>query len=286
MRALVTGASGFVGRHLVAALRAGGWRVTTLDRTPPADLVGDLATVPLPRSSVDVVFHLAGFSNPSASIEAAREAFEANARATARLVRDARARRFVLASSCQVYGFSGRPRAETDPARPDSPYSASKLCGEALALASGRDVVVLRPFNHTGPGQSDAYVCPRIARQVARAEAGLQPPVVEVGALAPRRDFFDVRDMVRAYLLAAGKARPGEIYNVATGRPVSIGRIARMLLSMARVPLRLKAARGAPSLLTGNPSKFRAATGWRPEIPLRRTLADLLAHERRGLISG
>ena len=280
MRALVTGASGFVGRTLVAGLREAGWRVLTLDRRPPADIVGDLATVPLGRASADVAFHLAGFANPAASLTAAREAFDANARGTARLVREARAGRFVIASSCQVYGRADRPLVESDPLRPGNPYSASKLCGEALALASGRDVVILRPFNHTGPGQADTYVCPRIARQVARAEAGLQAPVVELGALAPKLDFFDVRDMVRAYLLAAEKGRPGEVYNVATGKPVSIAGVAAILVSMAAIPLRIAGRRGPPSLLTGNASKFRAATGWRPEIPLRRTLSDLLRHER------
>ena len=163
---------------------------------------------------------------------------------------------------------------------PPTPYAASKLCGEAMALAAGRDVVVLRPFNHTGPGQSDAYVCPRIARQVALAERGLQPRVVTLGALAPRLDFFDVRDMVRAYVLAAEKGKPGEVYNVAAGRPVSIGEIGRLLISMARVPLRLQAKAGPSIRLTGDPTKFRSATGWCPQISLSQTLTDTLAHER------
>jgi GDP-4-dehydro-6-deoxy-D-mannose reductase len=281
MRALVTGASGFVGRYLVAALREAGWRVTTLDRTPPADLVGDLATVPLRGLSADVVFHLAGFANPTASLALAWDAYEANARSTARLAREVRAGRLVLASSCQVYGESDHPSRESDPVRPDNPYAASKLCAEALALSSGRDVVVLRPFNHTGPGQSDAYVCPRIARQIARAEAGLQSRTVELGALSRRLDFFDVRDMVGAYRLAAERARGGEVYNVATGAPVSIGEIANLLIGLSSAPMKLRAKKGAPSVLTGDSSKFRAATGWRPRIALRQTLSDLLDHERR-----
>lgn len=278
--ALVTGASGFVGRYLVEALREAGWRVTTLDRRPPADRVGDLAAMPLRNLSADVVFHLAGFANPAASVDAAIEAFEANATATARLVRDARAKRFVLASSCQVYRPSDRAHVESDPPGPRTPYSASKLCGEALALASGKDVVILRPFNHTGPGQTDAYVCPRIARQVARAEAGLGPATIELGALAPRLDLFDVRDMVRAYLLAATKGRAGEIYNVATGDPRSVGEVARMLASMSRIPLRIGGKQGLPTTVTGNASKFREATGWRPRIPFRKTLLDLVEYER------
>jgi GDP-4-dehydro-6-deoxy-D-mannose reductase len=279
--ALVTGAAGFVGGWLVRALRERGWAVVTLDRHPPADLVGDLLRVPLGGRSYDVVFHLAGFSNPSASFGAERAAYEANAAGTARLARDVRAGRLVLASSCQVYGNSfPRPLREGRRPAPRNPYAASKLCGEALARAARRDVVVLRPFNHTGPGQSDAYVCPRIARQVARAEAGRGPRVVRLASLRPRRDLFDVRDMVRAYLAAAERGAAGETYNVATGRPVSIARIAGTLVSMARVPLAVRGPAGEPTTLSGDPSKFRAATGWRPEIPLRRTLADLLDWER------
>lgn len=284
MRALVTGASGFVGRHLTAALRESGWRVTTLDRTAPADLVGDLRSLSLRSVRADVVFHLAGFANPAASQGAEREAYQANVVATARLVREARAGRFVIASSCQVYRPSMRPQVEEGAVRPGNPYSATKLCSEAVALASGRDVVVLRPFNHTGPGQTAAYVCPNFARQIARAEAGLGPrAVAAAGDLAAERDFFDVRDMARAYLLAASRGRSGGVYNVATGRPVSIGGILRTLVSLARVPLRIQGRAGRRTVLTGDPSRFREATGWRPEIPLRRTLSDLLDYERASL---
>jgi GDP-4-dehydro-6-deoxy-D-mannose reductase len=282
MKALVTGAAGFVGGHLVPALRDAGWRVTTLDARPPADLVGDLSRLPFRGFSFDVVFHLAGFSNPAASLEAAREAYAANAAATARLVRDLRAGRFVIASSAHVYGDVAPRDNPVDESRrpaPRTPYAAAKLCGEALALASERDVVILRPFNHTGPGQSAAYLCPALARQVARGRR-----TIEVADLAPRRDFFDVRDMVRAYLLAAERGRPGEVYNVGTGSPVSVEEIARTLLSLARLPARLRGDRGRPDVLSGDSAKFRRATGWCPAIPLRRTLADLLAFERARLL--
>ncbi len=280
MKALVTGGAGFVGRWLAAALRAAGWRVTTADLGPPADLVGDLARLPLPRTSFDAVFHLAGFANPAASVEAGPQAYEANAAVAARLAREVRAGRFVFASSGQVYRPSPRPLDESAPLSPATPYSASKLCAEALVLAAAPHAVVLRLFNHTGPGQSDAYLCPRIARQIALAEAGRGPRRVDVSDLAPRRDFFDVRDMVRAYLLAAERAPAGEVYNVGTGRPVSVGGILRTLLSLARVPLQVRARAGTASVLSGDSSRFRAATGWRPEIPLARTLAQILDYER------
>ncbi len=280
MKAIVTGAGGFVGGHLATALREAGWRVTTLARRAPADVVGDLCTMPLRGLSADVVFHLAGFSSPSASLGAPAEAYASNAAATARLLRELRAGRFVTAGSCQVYGPMTRPVDESAPCLPRTPYAASKLCAEALAFASGRDVVALRPFNHTGPGQSDSFVCPRIARQVARAEAGCGSRVLRLGDLSPRRDFFDVRDMARAYILAAERGRAGAVYNVSTGRPVSIARIARILMGAASVPLRLRGCRGRPDLLSGDSSAFRRDTGWSPRIPLERTLRDLLAHER------
>jgi GDP-4-dehydro-6-deoxy-D-mannose reductase len=280
MKALVTGAAGFVGRHLVSALRGAGWRVTTASRRGPADLQGDLLTIPLRHVSVDVVFHLAGFANPSASQQDPGAAYARNAAMTARVVREVGADRFVIASSCLVYGPREDRTAESAPVSPRTPYAASKLCGEALALSSGKDVVVLRPYNHTGPGQSPHYVCPSIALQIARAEAGTGPRVVRVGATAPRRDFFDVRDMARAYLRAADRGRRGEVYNVATGRPVEIGEVVRMLVAQARVPLRVVAGRGRADVVSGDPSKFRAATGWRPEIPLSQTLLDLLNDER------
>lgn len=281
--ALVTGASGFVGRHLVGALRSEGWKVRTASRRGPADLVGDLLRVPFRGVSADVVFHLAGFSSPRASLDHAGDAFDLNAAVTARIVRELPAGRYILASSCQVYGPGKERATESSPFSPRNPYAASKICGEALALASGKDVVVLRPFNHTGPGQSADYLCPGIARQIARAEASRAPGEIEVRALAPRRDFFDVRDMARAYVLAALRGERGEIYNVATGVPLSIGDVVRGLVGLSRIPLKIRGPQGPSDVLSGDSSKFRAATGWRPEIPLHRTLADLLNHERIAL---
>jgi GDP-4-dehydro-6-deoxy-D-mannose reductase len=278
--ALVTGASGFVGRHLVQALRDAGWKVRTASRHGPADLTGDLLHIPLRGASADVIFHLAGFSSPQASVEHAKDAFDLNAAITARIVREIAAGRYILASSCQVYGPSESRVTETSPLSPRNPYAASKVCGEALALASGKDVVILRPFNHTGPGQTTDFLCPGIARQIARGESGLGPAEVVVRALAPKRDFFDVRDMARAYIAAAWKGRRGEIYNVSTGEPVSIEFIVRSLAALSRRPLRIRGQRGRPDVLSGDSSKFRAATGWRPQIPFSRTLEDLLNHER------
>ncbi|MFN3484811.1 MAG: NAD-dependent epimerase/dehydratase family protein [Planctomycetota bacterium] len=282
--ALVTGAGGFVGRWLVAALREEGWRVYTLDRHRPADFRGDLAGMPLgglPR--VAAVFHLAGWARPAASGQAAEETYRANALGTARLARHARAERFILASSCQIYGFPSRRVDETAPPRPPNPYAASKLCGEALARAARPDAIILRPFNHTGPGQSHEYLGPGLARQVARAEAGQAPPVLHVQDLAPRRDFFDVRDMARAYLRAAERARPGETYNVTSEQTFSVEEIVEIFRGLSRIRLQVRGRRREATLLSGDASRFRHATGWEPRIPFRKTLADLLDYERARL---
>ena len=284
MKALVTGGSGFVGRYLASALREAGWRVATLDCRPPADFVLDLARAPLPRLDYDAVFHLAGQARPAESMKAPEETYALNAEATARLARALRSGRFVFASSAHVYGPGSENSVdESFPTMPPNPYAASKLCAEALARAAWKDTVILRPFNHTGPGQSDAFVCPRIVRQVARAEAGLAPPVIRVQDLAPRRDLFDVRDMARAYILAAERARAGEVYNVASGRAWSVREIAERLRKESRVPLRIEGPSRDASLRVGDASKFRRDTGWKPLIPMERTLQDMLEYERRAL---
>ncbi len=278
--AFVTGATGFVGRHLVRELRDAGWRVTTAGLRGPADVAGDLQSIPLPRQRFDVVFHLAGFSSPRKSVEQPAACFDANAATTSRLARELRAGRFVLASSSKVYAPSAGPVTETSPLLPSNPYAASKLCAEALAFAGARDAVVLRPYNHIGPGQSDDFVCPAVAKQIVRAEAGVEPPEVRVRNWSPRIDFFDVRDMARAYRLAAERGARGEVYNVATGRPVRVADVVRSLAALARIPLRVHGEDGPEDLSTGDASKFRRATGWAPAIPLAKTLADLLDHER------
>ena len=283
MKALVTGAGGFVGPYLVSALRDAGWRVVTLDRRGAVDLKGDLLRIPLHGITVDVVFHLAALSHPAGSVSETAQTFSANVAATGRLVQDVRFRRIVFASTSQVYGrvpSRENPVEESRPPCPRNPYAASKLCAEAIIRASPAEAVILRAFNHTGPGQTDSFVCPWIARHIVRAERGRGPRVVSVQDRAPKLDLFDVRDMVRAYVLAAERGKAGAVYNVATRRPVSIDRVAGILAGLSRVPIRITGPRRNRSVLSGDASSFRRATGWSPRIPLPRTLADLLTHER------
>jgi GDP-4-dehydro-6-deoxy-D-mannose reductase len=289
MRALVTGALGFVGQFLVRELRERGWRVTTLDRRRPADIAADLAREEIPALSFDAVFHLAGQANPTATVDTPEEAYASNAAGTARVARSMKRGRLVLASSIHVYGEvppEENPIEESRPPRPATPYGASKLCGEALALGAWKDVVILRPTNHTGPGQRISFICPEIARQVALAEAGLGPRTLRVRDLAPRIDLFDVRDMARAYRLAAERARPGGVYNVARGEAVSVRQIVETLARLSRVALRISGNSTSASLKVGDPSRFRRETGWKAAIPLERTLQDLLEAERRRIRAG
>ncbi len=295
MRALVTGASGFVGTYLVRLLRQQGWTVTGLDLRPSPEvhrnIIGNIATLPaskLGQNRYNAVFHLAAISHIPTANENPATAFDANVRGTFRLLRMLRpGPRIICASSGDIYGkgHSG-PIPETAPLRPTNAYSASKACAD-MALSSGihgHDLVLLRPFNHTGPGQKDIFVAPAFARQIARIEANLQPPVMKVGNLSPARDFLDVRDVVRAYLMAFEKAGSGP-YNIGSGKGTVIRDMLRMLLGLSRLKIAVES--NSPELHRRESeervalvSRFRRDTGWQPSIPLRKTLSDILEFER------
>ncbi|HEU5395306.1 MAG TPA: GDP-mannose 4,6-dehydratase, partial [Candidatus Methylomirabilis sp.] len=177
------------------------------------------------------------------------------------------------------------PLTEDRPLQPLTPYGISKAAAEQVGLfyrrARGLPVVVARAFNHTGPGQEPAFVCSDFARQIARIEAGQAEAVLRVGDLAARRDFSDVRDVVRAYGLLLEKGTPGEVYNVCSGKAWSIGEILGILRGLAGRPIAVEAdpARGRSEdvpALVGSFAKLEAATGWRPAIPLERTLKEML----------
>jgi GDP-4-dehydro-6-deoxy-D-mannose reductase len=200
--------------------------------------------------------------------------------------------RVLVTSSAEVYGAvtdSDRlPLTESSPIAPLTPYAASKLAAEAVVaqahLGHGQHVITVRPFNHIGPGQAPTFAVPALAKRIVDAEragAGAIP----VGNLSARRDFTDVRDVVRAYRLLVESGAPGEVYNVCSGRDVSIEEIAKSLLALAAAPLALETD---PSLvravevpvLRGDPGKLEDATGWKPEIPLEQTLSDVMSYWR------
>jgi GDP-4-dehydro-6-deoxy-D-mannose reductase len=297
MRALVTGAGGFVGRHLVAHLSAAGDEVVTLDRhgSRPVDITDPTATSEaVAAAAPEIVYHLAGWANVGSSWQHPREVFDANAVGTLHVLlacRDAGVRRVLVVGSADLYGRvepHELPLTERSPLRPTSPYAASKAAAEVLALqaylGSGLETVCARPFNHLGPGQSEDFVAPGLAARIARAErAGRR--AIPVGNLSARRDFTDVRDVVRAYRLMVQHGSPGEVYNVCSGTDVSIEDLANRLLVHAGGDLELETDPGLLRpvdlpILRGDATKLAEATGWRPELPLEQTLADLLADMR------
>ncbi len=298
MRALVTGGRGFVGRHLVDHVRACGDEVESLDRRgpEPVDILdGPAVAAAVAAAAPEVVYHLAGWADVGASWAHPVETLRVNAEGTAQVLQaclGAGVRRVLVVASAELYGVvrpDELPLREDSPLRPTSPYAASKVAAEALAvqahLGHGLETIRVRPFNHLGPGQSEAFLAPALAARIARAERAGGGPVA-VGNLSPERDFTDVRDVVRAYRLLAEAGEAGERYNVCSGAARSVQDIADRLVAMAEVPVEL---RPDPDLirpvdlpvLRGDASRLAAATGWAPEIDLDTTLADLLADMRR-----
>lgn len=289
VRAFVTGGSGFVGTWLLAHLRECGDEVDA----PIVDILDRPALdAALAAASPDVVYHLAGQADVGGSWRDPVATFQVNATGTVHVLdaarRLARPPRVLVVGSADVYGTvvaDDLPLREDRPLRPASPYAGSKAAAEQVALQAwlgwGLPVVRVRAFNHIGPGQSDAFVVSGLARQIAEAEVRGEGEVL-VGNLAARRDFTDVRDVVRAYRLLAIDGEPGGVYNVCTGVDVAIADLAERLVASARVPLELVAdpARFRPvdvPVLRGDPTRLVAATGWRPEHDVDRTVADVLA---------
>ena len=292
MLAYVTGGAGFVGGWLTAHLRQCGDTVVTVDAevevTDSAAVRESLASV-----SPEVVYHLAGFAHVGRSWDDPVSTFTVNALGTLNVLEAAAACRIpprvLVVSSSEVYGSAGgAPVSEEAPLRPVSPYAASKVAAEYLALQAylGRSVPVVRvrPFNHVGPGQAPDFVVSALARRIAAAEAAGGGEVA-VGNLEARRDFTDVRDVVRAYRLLAERGLPGEAYNVASGRVHRIREVADRLVALATSPVTLVED---PDLvrpvdvpvLAGDASKLVAATGWAPSIGLGQPLADVMEHWR------
>ena len=203
--------------------------------------------------------------------------------------------RTLVVGSADEYGIVAPeelPIRETNPLRPNSPYAVSKVAQDMLGYqyyASHKlPVVRVRPFNHIGPGQSPAFVTADFAKQIAEAEAGLREPVMRVGNLEARRDFSDVRDIVRGYYLAVSEGEPGQVYNLGAERSYSIREVLDILLALSEVPMTVEPdpARLRPSdvpEIVADCTRFRSQTGWRAEIPLERSLRDILNYWRKSV---
>lgn len=309
---VVTGATGFAGTHLLDRLvdhaplvawhRPGG--------TPPdPDRPIEWRAVDL-RSADDVaraveeaaptqIFHIAGAPQVASSFHTVVPHLETNVMGTHHLLeavrRSGRPCRILVVSSSQVYQPGDEPLNENAPLVPATPYGLSKLAQDRLAERAwqddGMDVVIARPFNHAGPRQAPAFVVSSFARQIARIEAGLEPPELLVGNLETRRDMTDVRDVVEAYIQLMASAPPARPFNISSGRAWRVGDLLEELLHVARVPIRVKTddSRLRPSdasVVQGDATRIRAEIGWKPRIPVERMLSDTLEWWRVRLRNG
>ena len=318
MRALITGITGFAGSHLADYLLAEQpeveifgirrWRsrmenIEHLDgkiQLRECDL-RDAAAVQgvLTEIRPNYIFHLAAQSFVPASWRAPSETLTTNLLGQTNIFEAVRVLELdpviQIAGSSEEYGLvlpDEVPIKETNPLRPLSPYAVSKVAQDLLAYqyfrSYGLKTIRTRGFNHTGPRRGEVFVTSNFAKQIASIEAGLSEPVIRVGNLEAQRDFTDVRDMVRAYWLAVTKATPGEVYNLASGRAVTIRELLDQLLALSdtEVEVQVDPDRLRPSdveILLGDYSKFRSDTGWEPTIPLAQTLKDTLDYWRQRL---
>ncbi len=318
MRALITGITGFAGSHLadyilsehpeveVYGIRRWRSRMENLTHIEGRlELVeGDLRDQAsmqdvLTRSRPDYIFHLAAQSFVPTSWKAPAETLSTNILGQTHLLEAVRALGLdpviQIACSSEEYGLvhpDEVPITEDNPLRPLSPYAVSKVSQDLLGYqyfrSYGMKVVRTRGFNHTGPRRGEVFVVSNFARQLVAIEIGAQEPKIRVGNLDAVRDFTDVRDVVRAYWLAVEKGRPGEVYNIASGKGRTIREILDRLIELSGVKpeIEIDPARLRPSdveILVGDSSKFRADTGWEPNIEFDRTLADMLEYWRANL---
>ena len=294
MRALVTGADGFVGHHLVGHLTAEGDEIvpSSCDITDRDAIVAEFA-----KADAEVVYHLAGQADVGGSWQNPVETIRVNVEGTLNVLDAARlagCRRVVAVTSADVYGRideADLPIRETHDLQPVSPYAASKAAAEMVCvqagLGHGLEVVRIRAFNHLGPGQSDRFVASAIASRIAACERD-GTSVVKVGTLDARRDFTDVRDVVRAYRSVMAHGQAGEVYNVCSGTDRSVREVTDILVSLSTADITLETdpALVRPvdlNVLRGDNTKISDCTGWSPTIPIEQTLEDLLGFWRSTL---
>ncbi len=304
--AVVFGAEGFIGSHLVPYLEQAGFATTAVSQHPiPArrrvptaryasgcDVTDARRVGAVLRSArPDLVFHLAAMSSPTFSWKEPWTTMQTNVLGTVNVLEAVRAhapraRVFVACSSAE-YGHGhrpGTPTAETAPLLPLHPYGVSKVAQDLLAyqyfVNYGVRTIRGRIFNTIGPGKT-GEVTSDIARQLVAIERGARPKVVRIGNLAARRDFTDVRDMVRAMVTLTRRGRVGEVYNLASGRARSIREVLRLLIRLSGTgatwtidPQRIRPT--DEPYIVGDPSRLRRAIGWAPRFALERTLADIL----------
>jgi GDP-4-dehydro-6-deoxy-D-mannose reductase len=319
MRVLITGISGFVGSHLAELMLSRGveiygtirWRSKTenidhiKDKLKLVDCdINDAFSVEKAIREVmpDQIYHLAGQSFIPASLSAPSETLTTNIIGQVNIfeaIKNLKINpKIQIPGSSEEYGLvfdDELPIRETNPLRPMTPYGVSKVAQDLLGWqyfkAYKLNVVRTRAFNHTGPRRGEVFVESNFSKQIAMIEKGLQEPVIMVGNLDAKRDFSDVRDVVKGYWLALEKGEMGEIYNICSGEPRQIKEVLDILSGMTKVKIKVKQdpARMRPSdmpVFQGDNTKFRSKTGWMIEIPFEKTLRDLLNYWREKVSGG
>lgn len=311
-RILITGAGGFVGKHLIRQLQSSqpsasfyGIVLNKVDN-PEIGGVEMLAADLLDSQRVhevmetvkpDAIYHLAAQSSPRLSFQIPAETLQNNLLSQLNLFQSCLTLNIkpniLIVGSADAYGMvkpENLPVTEQTPFRPSNPYAVSKAAQDLLGLqyflSHKLPILRARPFNHIGPGQRQGFVATDFASQVARIEVGLQEPILTVGNLTAKRDFTDVRDVVRAYDLLMQFGTPGEAYNICTGHSHSIQYLMETLIKLSRVPIevRVDQARMLPADIPdirGDSTQLRQATGWEPTIPFERSLNDILDDWRK-----
>ncbi len=317
MRVLITGMDGFAGSYLAELLlRETHWDLIGVSRSTEGERVSnrvqwwrlDLRDPDGIRRLMkyerpDIVIHLAAQSHVPTAWKDPWATFENNVRAQVNLLEGILINRLtprvLIVTSNEVYGApalsSDLPFTETSPLRPNNPYGVSKAAQDLSALqyhlSHKLDLLIARPFNHVGPRQRAHFVVSDFARQIALIEAGKQEPVMRLGNMVAQRDFTDVRDVARAYLLLIKFADSGRAYNVCSGTPRSIQSILELMFSMttARISVETDPAKFRPvdtPISYGDPARLREATGWAPAIPFEQTIADVLNDWRARVAAG
>lgn len=313
MKALITGISGFAGSHLAEFLFKKGYKVygTFYDKSTFSNLNGFIDKIQLFKCDVrnynnlkiiieevkpDEIYHLAAISFIPNSIKNSKLTFDTNLYGTLNLYKAIKELKFnpkiLFVGSADEYGLiknSDLPIREDCPLRPVNPYSISKASADFLSYFYFKnyhlDIIRVRSFNHIGPRQSPEFVCSSFAKQIVEIEKGLKEPIIKVGNLKAKRDFTDVRDMVRAYWLAIKKGKPGEVYNICSERAIQIKGLLNNLLELSSKKIEImqdskRMRLSGNTILQGDFSKFRERCGWKPEIPLDETLKDILEYWR------
>ena len=310
---LITGMAGFVGSHLadlilqdpsntVAGVLHPTHEIQHLEEHPRVEIYredilnAERMTKLIASISPQVIYHLAGMAHVHESWKNRKEAIETNFLGTFHLLEACRALpqfpKILIVGSGECYGVvpaEEQPIRESRPFAPTSPYAVSKIAQEMLAIqyakAEGLPVYISRSFNHTGPRQKETFVCSAFARQIAVAELSGNDSEIQVGNLIARRDFLDVRDVVRAYQAILDRGVAGEPYNVCSEKAVSIEEILEILIGHSPAKFRVIAdpEKFRPAdmpLLVGSSEKLRAQTGWQPSYNIHSTLCDLLDYWR------